>query len=260
MPTWCRHPSSCIWSCPDYSLVLSNAAAPFLCTLSAFKLKLKSLIIRTLCSTISHPLQTLLKSKWLICRGLSRNVMKCAAGAADFDLNMWNKWDVAPGDLCSTCECEAWLKWSVFPFFSFFFFHATGFASWTVVDFYVFKSWSLDGTETAEYLQIGSGRERPPLVLSSWYHGLHQKGNKKKAGGQIAVWTEQGEEMGFRFAQMIFPDTDSSDISLREDSAVLAAVVCQCGACRGYSTLGFHIKTSFSRFLDLYLIFLLISW
>lgn len=31
--------------------------------------------------------------------------------------------------------------------------------------------------------------------------------------------------MGFGFAQMIFPDTDSSDISLREYSAVLADLV-----------------------------------
>lgn len=134
----------------------------FSALLSAFKLKLKSLIVSTLCSTISHPLQTLLKSKWLICRGLSWNVMKCAAGAAGFDLNMWNKWHVAPGDLCSTCGCEAWLEWSVFPFFPFF----MGFASWTVVDFYVFKSWSLDGTETAEYLQTGSGREVSELLVS----------------------------------------------------------------------------------------------
>lgn len=36
---------------------------------------------------------------------------------------------------------------------------------------------------------------------------------------------EQGKEMGFRFAEMIPPDTDYSDISLWECSAALVAVV-----------------------------------
>lgn len=57
------------------------------------------------------------------------------------------------------------------------------------------------------------------------YHWLYQKGNKKQVNQTDSMQAEQGKEMGFRFAETISPDTDWSDISLRECSALLVAVV-----------------------------------
>lgn len=70
-----------------------------------------------------------------------------------------------------------------------------------------------------EFLQIGSGKRRLPFSLClgiSWLHQVNQTDSTQ---------AEQGKEMGFRFAEMIPPDRDWSDISLRECSALLVAVV-----------------------------------
>lgn len=41
-----------------------------------------------------------------------------------------------------------------------------------------------------------------------WYLWLYQKGNKKQVNQTDSMQAEQGKEMGFRFAEMIPPDTD----------------------------------------------------
>ena len=68
------------------------------------------------------------------------------------------------------------------------------------------------------YLFLANWIKRRRLHLSPllWCLWLYQKGNKKQVNPTDSMQAEHGEEMGSRFAEMIPPDTDPGDISLRE--------------------------------------------